>query len=242
MSLVMHDFHKPQDINVPDEAIPEQDAAMPLSENADTPIRRYADTSPLAAIVPAAGISARMGQNKLLLTFQGKPLIAHAVDTLLASAVDEVVVVVGHEADKVRENLGGKKVIFVENPDYREGLSTSVRAGIGAVAAHASAIMIYLADQPLLAPEDVNSLIRAFAEARKLNKSIVVPFFRGRRGNPVILDSAYKEAILDIAGDTGCRRVIKRNPDQVFVVEMETDHVVRDVDTIEDYERLISEL
>ena len=214
---------------------------MPLSENADTPIRRSADTFPLTAFVPAAGMSARLSQNKLLLTFQGKPLIAHAVDTLLASAVDEVVVVLGHEADKVREKLGGKKVRFVENPDYREGLSTSVRAGIGVVAAHASAIMIYLADQPLLAPADVNSLIRAFAEARKLNKSIVVPFFCGRRGNPVILDSAYKEAILDIAGDTGCRRVIKRNPDQVFVVEMETDHVVRDVDTIEDYERLVSE-
>ena len=149
----------------------------------------------LSAVVPAAGMSVRMGQNKLFLTFQGKPLIAHAVDTLLASAVDEVVVVLGHEADKVREKLAGKKVIFVENPDYREGLSTSVRAGIAAVAADASAIMIYLADQPLLAPEDINLLIRAFAEARKLNKSIVVPFFRGRRGNPVILDSAYNDPL-----------------------------------------------
>ena len=101
--------------------------------------------------------------------------------------------------------------------------------------------MIHLADQPLLAPEEINSLIRAFAEARKLNKSIVVPFFRGRRGNPVILDSAYHEAILDVAGETGCRRVIRRNPDQVFVVEMENDHAVRDADTMEDYERLVSE-
>ena len=225
---------------MPVDASPEQGAAVPLSENADTPTRRYADTFPLVAIVPAAGMSARMGQNKLLLTFQGKPLIAHAVDTLLASAIDEVVVVLGHEADNVREKLKGKKVRFVENPNYREGLSTSVRAGVGVVA-HASAIMIYLADQPLLEPEEVNSLIRAFVEARKANKSIVVPFFRGRRGNPVILDSAYKEAILDVAGDTGCRRVIKRNPDQVFVVEMKTDHVVREVDTIEEYERLVFE-
>jgi len=84
----------------------------------------------LSAIVPAAGMSVRMGQNKLLLTFQGKPLIAQAVDTLLASAVDEVVVVLGHDADKVREKLGGKKVKFVENPDYREGLSTSVVPGL----------------------------------------------------------------------------------------------------------------
>ena len=78
-----------------DDAIPKQDAAMSLSEHADTPTRRHADTSPLVAIVPAAGMSVRMGQNKLLLTFQGKPLIAHAVDTLLASAVDEVVVGAG---------------------------------------------------------------------------------------------------------------------------------------------------
>src|SRR5690348_10154511 len=98
----------------------------------------YADTPLLVAVVPAAGMSARMGQNKLLLTFQGKPLIAHAVDTLLASAADEVVVVLGHEADSVREKLKGKKVRFVENPNYSEGLSTSVRAGVGVVA-HASA-------------------------------------------------------------------------------------------------------
>jgi molybdenum cofactor cytidylyltransferase len=195
---------------------------------------------PLVAILAAAGISTRMGQNKILLNFRGKPLIVHAIDTLLASAVDEVVVVLGHEAEKVRAALEGRKVRFVENPDFREGLRTSVRAGIEAVSSHAGAFMIYLADQPLLTPEEVNLLIRALTEARKVNKSIVVPFFCGRRGNPVILDCSYKEAILDVVGETGCRRVIKRNPEQVFVVEMETDHVVRDIDTMEDYRELVS--
>lgn len=99
--------------------------------------------------------------------------------------------------------------------------------------------MIYLADQPLLEPDDLNRLIRAFAEAKDKNKSIVVPFFRGQRGNPVILDSCYKEAILEIVGDMGCKHVIKRNPDRVLVVEMETDHVLRDIDRIEDYEELL---
>lgn len=192
----------------------------------------------IAAIVPAAGMSTRMGRNKLLLTFNGKPLIAQAVDTLLASEVDEVIVVVGHEADKVKEKLEGKRVRIVENPNYRQGLSTSIHAGLEAVPSQASAIMIYLADQPLLEPQDVNRLIRALAEAREHSKSIVVPFFHGQRGNPVILDSSYKEAILEVAGEVGCKRVIKRNPDKVLVVEMETDHVVRDVDRIEDYEGL----
>jgi molybdenum cofactor cytidylyltransferase len=196
----------------------------------------------VTALVPAAGMSTRLGCNKLLLSFKGKPLIAHAVDTLLASAVDEIIVVLGHEADQVRAAIGEKRVRFVDNRDYHEGLASSIRAGFAAIPLHASAVMIYLADQPLLEPGDVNFLIRAFAEAGKANKSIVVPFFRGRRGNPVILDSAYKEAILYVAGETGCRRVIKRNPDQVFAVEMETDHAVRDVDTMEDYERLVSEI
>ena len=192
----------------------------------------------IAAIVPAAGMSTRMGRNKLLLAFKGKPLIAQAVDTLLESEVDEVVVVIGHEADKVKAELQGRRVTIVENPNYGQGMSTSIRVGLGAVSSDARAIMIYLADQPLLEPEDVNRLIRAFAEAREHNKSIVVPFFRGQRGNPVILDASYKEAILDVVGEAGCKRVIKRNPDKVLVVEMETDHVVRDVDRIEDYEGL----
>jgi molybdenum cofactor cytidylyltransferase len=181
-----------------------------------------------------------MGRNKLLLAFEGKALIAQAVDTLLESEVDEIIVVLGHEADKVKEKLRGKQVTFVENSNYRQGMGTSIRAGLGAVSSGATAIMIYLADQPLLEPEDVNRLIGAFAEAREQGKSIVVPFFHGQRGNPVILDSSYKEAILEVVGEVGCKRVIKRNPDKVLVVEMETDHVVRDVDRIEDYEGLKS--
>ena len=192
----------------------------------------------IAAIVPAAGMSTRMGRNKLLLAFKGKPLIAQAVDTLLQSEVDEIVVVIGHEADKVKAKLQGRQVTIVENPSYGQGMSTSIRVGLGAVSSDARAIMIYLADQPLLEPEDVNRLIRAFAEAREHNKSIVVPFYRGQRGNPVILDASYKKDILEVVGEVGCKRVIKRNPDKVLVVEMETDHVVRDVDRMEDYEGL----
>src|SRR3974377_404921 len=131
----------------------------------------------IAAIVPAAGMSTRMGRNKLLLAFEGKALIAQAVDTLLESEVDEIIVVLGHEADKVKAELQGRQVTIVENPNYGQGMSTSIRVGLGAVSSGARAIMIYLADQPLLEPDDVNRLIRAFAEAREHNKSIVVPFF-----------------------------------------------------------------
>ena len=193
----------------------------------------------ITAIVPAAGLSSRMGQNKLLMPFAGKSLIERAVDTLMTSGVDEIVVVLGHEANLLRSRLEGKRVHFVDNPDYRAGLSTSVRAGMEAAPKGADAMMIYLADQPLLEADEVRRLILAFAEARRAGKSIVVPFFCNKRGNPVILDASYREMVLDVVGDVGCRRIIKRHPEQVFAVQMETDHVVRDVDTPEDFESLI---
>ena len=195
----------------------------------------------ISAIVPAAGLSSRMGQNKLLMPFGDKSLIEHAVDTLKASDVDEIVVVLGHEADQVRSRLERRRVNFVHNPDYREGLSTSVRTGMSAVAKGADAIMIYLADQPLIQPDEISRLIQAFAEAKRAGKSIVVPFFENRRGNPVILDASYRAMVLDIVGDVGCRRIIRRYPEQVFAVQMQTDHVVRDVDTPEDFLRVRGE-
>jgi molybdenum cofactor cytidylyltransferase len=191
------------------------------------------------AIVPAAGLSSRMGRNKLLMRFREKSLVERAVDTLVASDVDEIVVVLGYEADQVRDLLEGKGVKFVYNANFHQGLSTSVRAGIAAVSNAPDAIMIYLADQPLLEPREINQLIRSFEDAKKSGKSIVVPFFAGQRGNPVILAASYREAVLDIAGDVGCRRIIRKHPEAVYSVEMETDHVIRDVDTPEDFARMV---
>src|SRR5262249_24764178 len=128
---------------------------------------------------------------------------------------------------------------IIDNPDYRQGMASSIRAGVAAVSTAADAIMICLADQPLLEPCDLNRIVIAMNEARAAGKSIVVPFYQGRRGNPVMLDAAYKNKMIDIVGDIGCRRIIKQNPDSVYIVEMETDHVVRDVDSTDDYECLL---
>src|ERR1700745_468190 len=115
-----------------------------FEEDMSTPGNSSAESVMLSAIVLAAGMSTRMGQNKLLLDFKDKPLIAHAVDTLLASEIDEVIVVLGNEAEQVQEKLRGRQVRLVENPDFREALSTSVRAGVNAVSRQADGIMVYL--------------------------------------------------------------------------------------------------
>jgi len=204
----------------------------------------------VSAVVLAAGMSTRMGRNKLLLTFRDKPLVVHAVDTLLASKAGEIIVVLGYESEKVWDRLedyagqvsnGGqrRRLRLVKNPDYRDGLSTSVRTGVQAVSPEAEAIMIYLADQPLLEPGDVDRIIEAFASAKADDKMIVVPFFKEERGNPVILDASLRDSILGIIGDVGCKGVIKRYPEKVYAIEMENDHVVRDVDDVQAYERLV---
>jgi molybdenum cofactor cytidylyltransferase len=204
----------------------------------------------VSAVVLAAGMSTRMGRNKLLLTFRDKPLVVHAVETLLASKAGEIIVVVGHESEKVWDELGDyvgqvpnggqrHRVRLVKNPDYRDGLSTSVRAGVEAVSPEARAIMIYLADQPLLEPADVDRIIAAFATAKAEGRMIVVPLFKGERGNPVILDASLRDSILGIVGDVGCKGVIKHYPEKVYALEMENDHVVRDVDDAQAYERLV---
>jgi len=177
-------------------------------------------------------------RNKLLMDYKGKSLIEHAVDTLLGSEVSNVIVVLGFEAEEVRAKVGRKPVRLVLNPDYRDGMSSSIKAGVGALPPETDAIMIYLADQPLMTPAEVNQIVAAFQTAMFSGKTIVVPFHKGQRGNPVVMDASFKDAILDVAGDVGCRKVIKRNPDRVFALEMETDHVVRDIDRMEDYAAL----
>ena len=99
--------------------------------------------------------------------------------------------------------------------------------------------MIYLADQPLLEPGDVDRIIEAFASAKADDKMIVVPFFKEEHGNPVVLDASLRDSILGIIGDVGCKGVIKRYPEKVYAIEMENDHVVRDVDDVQGYERLV---
>jgi molybdenum cofactor cytidylyltransferase len=191
----------------------------------------------VSAILLAAGESRRMGdRNKLALIVDGVPLIRRTARTLLASHLAEVVVVLGHEADRIRRLLDGLTLTLVENAHYREGQMTSVHAGLAALSRPCDGFMVCLADQPLLEPGDVDGLTQAFDE--RTRGSVLVPTFKGRRGNPVILACAHREAILSGNRKLGCRRFIDKNPDLVETVEWHNDHVVFDLDTPEDYHEL----
>jgi molybdenum cofactor cytidylyltransferase len=194
----------------------------------------------ISAIVLAAGMSTRMGaENKLLLPFRGTTLIGNMVDVVTGSRVGETLVILGHEAERVRAALAGKPVTFVDNPNYAEGMGSSVQAGVRAVSPQATGIMVCLTDLPLIESAELDRLIAAF-EAGQAGKSIAVPCHQGQRGNPVLFSARFRDEVLGTRGPVaGCRGIVKKYPDQVIEVEMAHDHILRDIDTIEDYRRLV---
>lgn len=191
----------------------------------------------IAAVLLAAGESRRMGEiNKLELRVGGDPLLRRMAKTLLASKVNEVVVVTGHEPTTSEALLQDLKLHIVHNENYTEGQMTSVYKGLGALSQACDGVMICLSDQPLLEVEDIDYLIDAFA--LRQHGSVLVPTFKGQRGNPIILAAEHCESILDGERNLGCKRFIEKNPELVATVEMPDNHVVVDLDTPDDYAAL----
>lgn len=184
----------------------------------------------VGGLVLAAGQSRRMGAlNKLLVEIDGKPMVRRVVETALAAGLAPVVVVIGHQAERVRAVLAGLPVTTVENPDYRDGLSTSLKAGVAALPSEIDGALICLGDMPLLTPGDIARLLAAFnpTEAR----AIVVPTRRGKRGNPVLWGRRFFAEMREGAGDTGAKHLIGAYPELVAEVEMPGDAVLVDIDT-----------
>ncbi len=187
----------------------------------------------IAAIVLAAGRSRRMApHNKLLLPGQnGKTMIARVVDNVLSSAGRPVLVVTGHQAEEVERTLAGRPVRFVHAPDYAQGLSASLKAGIAAVPPECAGAIVCLGDMPLVTGRMIDRLLAAY-DAEE-GRTIVLPNFRGKQGNPMLWDRRYFPEILDISGDIGARFLLAKHMEAVVEVEMADEAVLRDIDTPE---------
>jgi molybdenum cofactor cytidylyltransferase len=176
--------------------------------------------------------------NKLTLEVDGVPLLRRTAQTLLGSSLRELVVVIGHEATTAQSLLEDLPLRLVENPHYSEGQMTSVYCGMRALTEPCEGVMVCLSDQPGLETADIDTLIRAFLE--DCPRSVLVPTYEGRRGNPIVLAHRHREAILAGGRNLGCKRLIEKNPDLVWSFPMANDHCVVDLDTPEDYAALIS--
>jgi molybdenum cofactor cytidylyltransferase len=208
---------------------------MPREKAPGTPRSGAAPRSApvIAALVLGAGRSRRMApHNKLLVTDKtGKPMIARVVDNVLSSNARPILVVTGHQAEQVEHALGGRPVRYVHAPDYAEGLSASLKAGIAAVPPECSAAVVCLGDMPLVTGRMIDRLLSMYDPEE--GRLIVLPTFRGKQGNPMLWDKRFFAEILQISGDSGARFLVGKHTESVCEVEMADDAVLRDFDTTE---------
>jgi molybdenum cofactor cytidylyltransferase len=189
----------------------------------------------VAILLLAAGRSTRMGgPNKLLAAADGQPLVLHALEAALASQAVEVVVVLGHMAAEVRAAIdaavpGDPRLRFVTNPDFADGLSTSVRTGVAALAADVDAAIVQLGDMPGVNAPLLDRLIAAFNPVE--GRSICVPTVGGKRGNPVLWARRFFGEMRQLSGDAGAKHLIGEHADLVCEVEMTGEAAVTDIDT-----------
>ena len=183
----------------------------------------------IAALLLAAGKSSRMGTNKMLEEVDGKPMVARTAQRLLASRARPVVAILGNMADSVDAALGRLPVERVVNPDFADGLSTSLKRGLAALPADIDGVVVCLGDMPLIAGRDLDRLIAAFNPLE--GRAIVVPMRRGHRGNPILWSREFFPEMMALSGDTGARRLIETHADRVAEIEMDSDSVLVDIDT-----------
>jgi molybdenum cofactor cytidylyltransferase len=189
----------------------------------------------IACLVLAAGRSSRMApRNKLLEPVGDENMVRRVAATAVASGAEPVIVVTGHEAASVAASLRGLDVTTVANPDYADGLSTSLRAGLRALPAGIDGALILLGDMPEVEASVLTALMAAFTGAN----AICVPVRHGRRGNPVLWGRSYFAEMMRLTGDTGAKPLMARHEARLIEVEVATDSIFEDIDAPEDLERL----
>ena len=187
------------------------------------------------AVLLAAGRSERMGRNnKLLLDVNGIPLVRKSAINILNSNVTSMTVVTGFDENKIVNALSGLNVNFVKNINFREGLSSSLKAGLANITPTPSAVIICLADMPKIQPEHINQLIENFDPLK--GWEICIPTNNGKRGNPVLIGSRFFPHIFETSGDFGAKTVMKHHPDKIVEVEIRTSDIHFDIDTQDEYE------
>ena len=191
----------------------------------------FAVVHEVAAIILAAGRSRRMGKFKPLLPFGDRTVIESCVNNLQAAGVREIVVVLGHQADQVRDQLRAASVTFVDNPDPDSEMSVSIALGVAALVSSSVAVLITPADHPAVPSETIKKLIEKWRDGGKL----IQPEFEGQGGHPVLIDLSYREELLTLESQTGLRGLFDRHRSGVLRLPVDSPFVARDMDTWEDY-------
>ena len=175
-----------------------------------------------------------MGRTKQLLPWRGEALVRHVARAALDQGIKQVIIVVGAGGEEIKKELSDLPVKFVENPDWKSGQSSSLKAGLAALTGKTGGVIFLLADQPQVSPTLIQALIERHAETLA---PIIAPLVDGQRGNPVLFDHLTFQDLLKIQGDTGGRALFARY--SVSWIDWHDAGILHDIDTEEDYQRLL---
>ncbi|MCD4720195.1 MAG: nucleotidyltransferase family protein [Desulfobacula sp.] len=193
-------------------------------------------TQKIAGVILAAGSASRMGKTKQLLPFGKNTLLGQVVQNAGESTLHEIIVVLGHCADEIEKVIDFSGAKVVRNTAYSKGQSTSLIKGLENVSSICDAAIFLLGDQPLVTAAIINRLIDAFETS---NTPIVIPYCNGKRGNPVIIATSLFYRLKSLSGDTGPRVLFDEFKDSILKVSVPDEAILIDVDTKDDYEKLI---
>ena len=188
----------------------------------------------ISAIVLAAGQSKRMGgDNKLMKKYNKKYLINHIIGTLIKSKVNKIIVVLGFQKSKVRKiTVKNKKINFVFNKNYKSGMASSIKTGLKRILKKNIGFLVVQADMPLISKKIINSLCYAIENN---NKEIVVPIYKINMGNPIGFKSSMIKILNKTKGDSGAKKMIKRNKKKLSLIKVNSKSIFKDFNTQGDF-------
>ena len=185
-----------------------------------------------SAILLAAGQSKRMnGENKLKKEIQGTPLIKHSVKNILASSIDELIVVLGHQKEIIEKLIDkNEKIKFVFNKDFENGIASSIKTGLNHLSEKTEAFFICLGDMPMVNQDIYNQLISS-----RNNKEIIVPTYKEQQGNPVLFSKSMKKGIMTIEGDVGAKKILELNKDKILNIETNDHGITKNFNMLDNF-------
>ena len=186
----------------------------------------------ISAILLAAGQSKRMvGENKLTKEIKGIPLIKLSIKNILASSIDELIVILGYQKEIIEKIIDkNKRIKFVFNGNFENGMASSIKTGLSNLSEKTEAFFICLGDMPMVNSDIYNQLIQS-----KNNKEIIVPTYKGQQGNPILFSKSIKEKIMTIQGDVGAKKILELNKNKILNVEVANQSIRKDFNTKDDF-------
>jgi molybdenum cofactor cytidylyltransferase len=191
------------------------------------------NNSRFGAVILAAGMSSRMGEAKQLLRLGENTVLGQVLENVRSSRVQDIVLVLGHEAERIRERISTENLSLVINESYQQGMGTSLQAGLAALPPGVDAALIVLADQPFIRPKTLDILMDQYMRS---SAQIVIPTYKGFRGNPVLLDRSVFSEVMALTGDIGCRAIFGNHLEGIIKQPVEDIGILLDLDTTGDFE------